>query len=389
MPSATLGEAPAPLRGVRVISLAEQYPGPFATMILADLGADVILVERPSGGDPTRRFGGHFTALSRNKRSITLDLKNQHGKEVLMRLLSGADVLIEGFRPGVMARLGLGADEVRTALPDLIYTSISSFGQTGPLSSRAAHDIAVQGMAGYVDGGAAAPLPLGDISAAMFATIGVVSALYERSRTGQGRTIDVAMLDSLLAWRSTALVSELNGLVPAPYPPEDPGYGVFHVGPDRVPYTLSISGEDSHWRELCLALGRSDLAGIPTLEREARAAELTREISTSMELVEPAVLEAALAAHGVTLGRVNDSAAIANDEHVMAREGIRPIEDDPTVRVVGHPVRFDGESVRIVRPSPRLGEHTREILRDCGFDESSINDLIDAGAVSESRDFVG
>src|SRR5216683_5560065 len=136
-----------PLKGVRVLSMAEQYPGPFASLVLADLGADVVLVERPNGGDPSRRFTGHFEALNRNKRSIALDLKNAADRTVFHSLLATADVLMEGFRPGVMARLGLGADRLREKNPALIYTSISSFGHSGPLSDRGGHDILVQGLA--------------------------------------------------------------------------------------------------------------------------------------------------------------------------------------------------------------------------------------------------
>ena len=189
-----------PLSGIRILSLAEQYPGPYATMLLADLGADVIMVERPGGGDPSRRFAGLFASFNRNKRSVVLDLKSADGRDEFLRLVDTADVVMEGFRPGVMSRLKIGADELRARKPSLIFVSISSFGQTGPQAGVAGHDLSIQAAAGMIDvplgqeAGLALPvLPLADISSAMFAAMGVVTALFARSKSEQGATIDVSM----------------------------------------------------------------------------------------------------------------------------------------------------------------------------------------------------
>ncbi|MFC4945789.1 CaiB/BaiF CoA transferase family protein [Pseudonocardia sp. GCM10023141] len=374
---------------MRVVSLAEQYPGPFATMLLADMGADVVLVERPRGGDPTRRFSGHFEALNRNKRSIAVDLKQDAGRAVFLDLVAGADVLIEGFRPGVMARLGLDPVELQRRFPDLVCASVSSFGQTGPLGARGGHDLSVQGLAGYVQPGdrpAPAPLPLADIASAMFAALGIVSALLGRERGGRASRVDVSMLDSLVSWRSTAIVSALNGLAPAPYPPEDPGYGVFAVGTGGELFTLSIAGEDHQWHALCTVLGRPDMATIEVSAREARREELSAWLAETLRGADPRDLEAALAGRGVGFGLVNDDAGVAKDPQVVARGVIAPVTGAPGLRVVRQPVLFDDRSGPITRPAPKLGEHTREILAELGYAPSKVEDLLLGVVVAASEE---
>jgi len=195
-----------PLAGIRIISMAEQFPGPYATMLLADLGADVILVERPNGGDPSRRFAGLFASLNRNKRSVVLDLKNTSDKERFLQLVDTADVVMEGFRPGVMKRLGLDAEVLRHRKPSLIFTSISSFGQNGPLAGVAGHDLSIQGVAGMIkvplgqeSRDDVPSLPMADIASGMFAALSIVTALFSRTQDKEGCTLDVSMLDSLVS----------------------------------------------------------------------------------------------------------------------------------------------------------------------------------------------
>lgn len=381
-PEAAPQPAASLLEGVRVLSLAEQYPGPLATMVLADLGADVILIERPQGGDPTRRFPGHFEGLNRGKRSVAVDLKTSAGTGILWELIATADVLIEGYRPGVIQRLGFSAEAVRARHPALVYCSISAFGQTGPLSERASHDLTSQGIAGFVVGDESpspAPLPLADISSGMFAIVGVLTALYSRQRCGKGSTVDVAMLDSLLSWRSSTLAASLNSLDPAPYPPEDPGYGVFRTR-DGSFVTLSIAGEDHHWRALCEVLGLADLGQLTTVEREASRSIVEPILRQSILRADPALLASLLAEAGVALGPVNNDEEVASDDQVLARQLI--VRTPSGARVVRQPIVFDGLRSAIPAGAPQLGQHTEEILLDAGYSHSDIVSLLDSGVLA-------
>jgi crotonobetainyl-CoA:carnitine CoA-transferase CaiB-like acyl-CoA transferase len=370
------------LAGVKVLSLAEQYPGPYATMLLADLGADVTLVERPRGGDPSRRFSGHFEALNRNKRSVALDLKTEGGRDAFWRLAADADVVMEGFKPGVMARLGLGADDVHRRFPRVVYVSISSFGHSGPLSTRGGHDITMQGMAGLVDTAARkpAPLPLADLSSAMFAAFATVCALLRRDRSGAGTAIDVSMLDCLVSWRSTMLVSELNGLAPAPYPPDDPGYGVFETSTGAL-ITLSIAGEDHQWSALCHAAGLGHLARLTTVEREQRAAEVSQELCRAIRDADWSELQRALSAGGVGFGPVHNGITALDDAQVASRGMLVDTPGSPH-RVLRQPVLMDGAGGAVRRGAPRLGEHTAELLRAAGYSEAELSDLESSGAIA-------
>ncbi len=369
------------LDGIRILSLAEQYPGPFATMVLADLGADVVMIERPQGGDPSRRFPGHFEGLNRGKRSIAVDLKTPAGAGILWRLLATADVLIEGFRPGVMQRLGFSSADVRDRFPTLLYCSISAFGQTGPLSKRATHDLAVQGIAGFITGDGTptpAPLPLADISSGMFAIVGVLTALYSRQQNGNGSTVDVSMLDSLLSWRSSTLVASMNNLDPAPYPPEDPGYGVFQTCDGRF-VTLSIAGEDRHWKAVCETLKLTDLADLTTAQREASRSTILPRLQLAIRQADPTRLESLLAREGVALGPVNADEDVASNDQVVARRVI--IQTSSGARVVRQPITFDGLHSPVPSGAPKLGQHTEEILLGAGYGDSEIRSMLDSGVI--------
>ncbi len=311
--------ASLPLAGVRVLSLAEQYPGPYATMLLADLGADVILVERPDGGDPSRRFAGLFAAFNRNKRSVALDLKSASGLEQFLGLVDTADVVVEGFRAGVMDRLKIGAAALRARRPSLVFVSISSFGQIGPGgaggaggagASLAGHDLSIQAAAGMIDvplgqeAALALPmLPLADISSAMFAAMGIVTALFARTRNGQGSTIDVSMLDSLASWMTPFLVPPLNQLPTRILPPRDPGYGLFATADGRQ-ITLSIAGEDRMWATLCRLLELESFAALPERERSDRAGEITPHLRAAVGRWNYAALYQRLQDEGIAFGPV-------------------------------------------------------------------------------------
>lgn len=358
-----------PLAGVRVLSLAEQYPGPYATLLLADLGADVILVERPDGGDPSRRFPGLFTAFNRNKRSVALDLKSEQGRAAFLALVDTADAVLEGFRPGVMARLKLDAEVLRARKPGLVFVSISSFGQNGPLATVAGHDLSIQGVAGMLDvpagqeTGAAMPvLPLADIASAMFAALGVVSALLARTRSGLGAQIDVSMLDSLLSWMTPFLVPAMNGLPARRLPPEDPGYGLFATADGRQ-ITLSIAGEDHMWAALCGLLGLDEFAALNEQQRSARAEEIVPRLRAALAQHPHDWLCERLEAERIAFGPVRKLGEVADEPQVAARGMVVPLAGPGgTLRYIRQPLMFDGSTGSLTRPTPALGEHNAEVL---------------------------
>jgi crotonobetainyl-CoA:carnitine CoA-transferase CaiB-like acyl-CoA transferase len=358
-----------PLHGVRILSLAEQYPGPYATMLLSDLGADVILVERPGSGDPSRRFPGLFASFNRGKRSVTIDLKSPEGLADFLRLVDTADVVMEGFRPGVMARLKVGADDLRARRPSLVYVSISSFGQTGPSRDVAGHDLSIQGAAGMIDvpvgqeAGYRPPvMPLADIASAMFAALGVVSALLARSRTARGATVDVSMLDSLVSWMTPFLMPPMNGLPVRQLPPPEPGYGLFATADGRQ-ITLSIAGEDAMWADLCRLLQLTQFAGLDEEARIARRDEIDPVLRGALATWSYESLYAALEVEGIAFGPVLRPHEVLADPQLLSRRMAVDI-DDPNGRqtVIRQPNLFDGAGGTIVLPVPRLGQHNGELL---------------------------
>ena len=364
MPMTTL-----PLAGVRILSLAEQFPGPYATLLLADMGADVILVERPGQGDPSRRFAGLFASLNRNKRSVTLDLKSAQGRAQFLGLVDTADVVLEGFRPGAMARMKLDAETLRARKPDLICMSISSFGQTGPSIGVAGHDLSIQAAAGMVDvvpgqeGATALPvLPLADIASAMFAALGIVSALLARSRSGKGSQVDVSMLDSLVSWMTPFLVPPLNGLPTRPLPPLDPGYGIFATADGRQ-ITLSIAGEDHMWHALCDLLALPALAALNEQQRSDRAAEIGPQLRAAMMLQPHDALCRELEARRVAFGPVLALDQVLQHPQMVARRmTVQATGASAAQTFVRQPLLFDGAAPVSVLPVPALGQHNQELL---------------------------
>jgi crotonobetainyl-CoA:carnitine CoA-transferase CaiB-like acyl-CoA transferase len=259
---------------VRVISLAEIYPGPYATLLLSDLGADVVMIERTGGGDPARGFPALFGALNRGKRSAAIDIKQPVGIDCARRLIDGADVLVEGFRPGVMERLGLGADVLRERNPGLIYASLTGFGPGSPYGTRPAHDLSFQALAGVLGPEPTPPgvVPWADVVSGVFGALGIIAALLGRERTGRGTHVDVAMLDGLLSAVTPSLFGALNGL-DAGLPPHQPGYGCFATADGRL-LSLSVTVQDAFWRRLCAALELDDVADLSLADRESAYDEL-------------------------------------------------------------------------------------------------------------------
>ena len=358
-----------PLTGVRVLSLAEQYPGPYATMLLADLGADVILVERPGSGDPSRRFPGLFASFNRNKRSVVLDLKAAADREQFLRLVDSADVVLEGYRPGVMARLQISSEVLLARKPSLVFVSISSFGQNGPQTGLAGHDLSIQAAAGMIDvplgqeAGLSLPvLPLADISSAMFAALGVVTALFARSRSGQGAAIDVSMLDSLVSWMTPFLVPPINGLPTRTLPPLDPGYGLFATADGRQ-ITLSIAGEDHMWAALCRLLSLEQYAALREQERSDRAKEIEPHLRSAMARWPYESLYQRLESEGIAFGPVRRLHEVLDDPRMRARNMTVGMDgNNGRQTFLRQPLLLNGQGGTITCQAPALGQHTAEVL---------------------------
>ena len=370
-----------PLDGVRVLDLTIALAGPYCTLLLGDLGADVVKVESPEG-DQSRGWGppfvegesSYFLSVNRNKRSVVLDLKSPEGLAAARRLAAESDVLVENLRPGTAARLGLGPDELRAADPRLIYCSISGFGQDRP--SLAGYDQIVQGTSGMMSltGFADGPpvklgVPIGDIAAGMFAAHAVLAALYERERTGRGRVIDVAMQDSLMAlltyqggrYFATGQAPRREGNVHPTIAP----YGTFATADGFLNVAV---GSDSQFRAFAEALGAPALAGDERFrtnrDRQRNRAELTEEIESRLRERTTAAWKEALDGAGVPAGPILELDEVFADPGVRAR-GIEVTTRHPKAgewHMVGTPWRLDGERFTVRRPPPLLGEHTQEVL---------------------------
>lgn len=363
----------APLEGLKVVSLAEQYPGPYATLLLADLGADVVLVERPGAGDPARQLPAFFSALNRNKRSVALDLKTEPGRAALRALIRQSDVMLDGFRPGKLAAQGVGYAQLSAENPRLIYVAISGYGQDGPYRDRAGHDLSYQGLAGLLADQATAgkpgPVPANpwaDVCAALFTTIAVLAAVNGRRITGVGTQVDVSMTDALVSVMTIFLAPLMNGR-PLGELIREPAYGTFACADGRL-ITVSIAHEDWFWTPFAEILGLAELGRLKRAERVARCAELRGLIAERIATKSLAEWAPLLDAGGIPWGPVNRLEDVAGDPHFQARQLFQTIlcPDGSVEQHVIQPLKLGNFAGRIVRPAPALGEHTGDVLRELG-----------------------
>jgi crotonobetainyl-CoA:carnitine CoA-transferase CaiB-like acyl-CoA transferase len=377
-----------PLEGIRVADFTQALSGPYCTMLLADLGADVVKVEMPGRGDDSRHWGppfvgdtaAYFLAVNRNKRSIELDLRSPGGMEAAAALVAGSDVLVENWRPGTAARLNLDAATLRQRHPRLVHCSISGFGADGP--PRAGYDQIVQGMSGWMSltGDADGPptkagVPVGDISAGMFAAHAIMAALFKRERTGEGAVVDVAMLDSLvamLAYQATRYFA--TGVSPLREGNQHATIAPYGTFPTRDGSLNVCVGNDLQFKRLCDALDAQPLDEDPLYQtnqlRLQHRDELTQKISAVMaELTSADVLER-LERAGVPAGPIRTLDEVFSDEEVQGRGLQLRIDHEQLgeVSMPGGPWRIDGEPVSARRPPPVLGQHTSEILRSLDND---------------------
>jgi alpha-methylacyl-CoA racemase len=388
-----------PLEGVRVLDLTRLLPGGFCTMLFADLGADVLKVEEPGKGDYIRWMepfkggmsSGHI-ALNRGKRSMTLNLKDERGCDVLLRLVREADVLVESFRPGVMERLGVGYERLAAENPGLIYCAITGYGQDGPYRDRAGHDINYLGFGGVLDvigprdgDPVSAGVQIADVGGgALMAAVGILSALHDRKRTGRGRFVDISMLDGAVSWLAMHAAGYFMDGVP-------PKRGQMRLSGRLACYRIYRCGDGKHvtvgalepqfWAALCKALGVPEL-----VERQMAPPDEQIEIG---ERIQEILLRRSrdewvreLADLDACFGPVNDFREAFDDPQVVAR-GMRrevPTEAGPA-SAVGNPIKMVGEPAAPLGSAPGFGEHTDEALATAGYSEEEIASLRDAGVV--------
>jgi formyl-CoA transferase/CoA:oxalate CoA-transferase len=382
------------LSGIVVLDLTRVLSGPYATMLLGDLGATILKIEDPAGGDTTRHSAPfrngqshYFAAINRNKRSVAIDLKVPSGRDALLRLVTHADVLIENFRPGTMAKLGLDEAVLHAANPNLILCSISGFGQTGPLRNRIAYDVITQAMSGTLstNGEPDGPpvrlsVPIGDLAGGMMAVIGMLAALLGRGKGQAARIIDVSLHDTLIS-----LLGYMGSLYDiTSRPPARTGsrhqsivpYGTFRTADGWLAIAIFTT---PFWHKFCRAIGRPELA------REPRFARTRDRMNhrTALEVMVEGILATETTQHWETLfleADVPASAILSVPEalehpHTAAR-GMFPKLTHPaygSIRVPGPPLRLGGAQVETPLPPPLLGQDTEQVLRDIlGFDEAAI-----------------
>ncbi|MCX7620080.1 MAG: CoA transferase [Acidimicrobiales bacterium] len=365
-----------PLDGITVIDLTRVLAGPFCTMVLADLGAEVIKIERPGPGDDARAIGpfvngisAYFASLNRGKRSVALDLEDAHDRARLETLLADADVLVENFRAGTMERLGLGWESVHERHPQLVYAAISGFGHTGPYRHRPAYDVVVQGMGGIMsitgqEGGEPTRVgtSIGDIAAGLFSAIGICSALFHRALTGEAVKVDVSMLDCQVAILENAIARYVaTGEVPAPLGSRHPSITPFAAFPAADGWIVIAAGNDDLFQRLCDAIGRPELSVDPRFvsnsDRTEHHAELAEELESALRTRSVAEWLLILDEAGVPRGPVNDIPKVLADPQVRARNMLVELDDPdlPGFVVAGNPIKLsDFPDFPSRGPVPRL-----------------------------------
>jgi formyl-CoA transferase/CoA:oxalate CoA-transferase len=382
--------ARSPLEGVRVLDLTRYLAGPFATMLLADYGADVVKVESRKGREfrlpGQSRDPYFFLSSNRGKRSITLDLRSKRGREVFLRLLPGFDVLVENFRPQVMEALGLGAELLLEHHPRLVYCGISGFGASGPYRDRPGFDQIAQGMSGFMSltgtpesGPTRAGIAIGDLLAGIFAAQGVQLALLARERTGQGQVVETSLLEALvgvLSWGAGMFFE--NGQAPGPagqHHPLSSPYGRFRA---RDGFLNIAAGGAGMFEKLAQALDRESWLQDPRFADPLARLRHRDELSAAIEeVLAGADVESwveQINEAGVPAGPVFDLAQVFSDPQVLAREMLAelPHPEVGTFRTTGLPIKLSDTPGRIERRPPLHGEHTDEVLAECGFDGQEI-----------------
>jgi len=385
------------------LSFGRALSGPFAAMLLADLGAEVIKIEAPKIGDFARAngpfvegIGSYFLSINRGKKSFTLNLKKDRAKKMVFKLVEQVDVVLENFRPGVMDSLGLGYEVMREHNPKIIFASISGFGQNGPYAQRPAYDMIAQGMGGVVSitgtpGGPPVRVgySIGDMGASLFTVIAICAALYERERSGKGQQIDVAMMDSQVALCENACARYFaSGKVPKPLGSRHPLLTPFQIFQTQDGSIVLIAFADNDFKNFCRAAGKEDWISDERFNtlgaRLQNYALFEKEMNELMRTRTTKAWLKALDDHSVMCGPVNDIEQVVNDPHVQAREMIREVTHPRAgkLKVVGTPMKFSRTPCQIEKASPDLGEHNQEVAQTLlGLSEEELETLKKEGVI--------
>lgn len=411
--TSTEGGATGPLSGIKVLDLSRVLAGPWCAQVLGDLGAEVIKVEQPGQGDDTRRWGppfledgsgdaAYYLCANRNKQSVAIDLAKPEGAALIRQLIERADVVLENFRVGGLAKYGLDYSSVKAIKPDVIYCSITGFGQTGPLKDTGGYDFLIQGMSGLMSvtglpdgepggGPMKVGLPVCDLQTGLYAAISILAALQHRNRTGKGQHIDLALLDTQVSLLANQASNWMNGgMVPR-------RLGNQH--PNTVPYQdfacadgdiLVAIGNDRQFRQFMAMLGRPELAEDPrfansggrSVNRDALLAEMRPLIATW----KAADLIAAMQAAGLPGGKVNEIPEVLEHPQIAARELVQEMErsDGTRVKVLGFPAKFSATPATYRTAPPRSGENTRAVLQQAlGMTDAQVDALSANGVIAE------
>ena len=404
MANVTIKKMSGPLEGLKVIDLSHIMAGPACSMLLADMGADVIKVEKIPGGEDARRMvpptvgdeSAAFLIMNRNKRGIALNLKTEAGRDALSRLLKDADVLIENYRRGMMEKMGFGYDALHALNPKLIYCSISGFGRTGPYADRGGFDLVAQGMSGLMSITGERPgcppmkvgAPITDITAGILACVGVLAALHARESTGQGQMVDTSLFEAGIThtyWHSAICFA--TGQAPGPMGSAHPLNAPYQAFPASDGWITVGAANQENWLRLLEALGAQELRDDPRFVDNAgrmrNLSLLTEALTPLFQRHSVAEWQLRLEQVGVPAGPVLDIAQMHADPQALAREMI--VETvHPAVgptKAIGLPIKFSDTPGGVRRPAPVFGQHTREVLREHGYSDSEIDQMAAQGAI--------
>ena len=383
-----------PLQDIKVIDFSQILAGPFCTMLLADMGADVIKIEKPNGGDDTRRYGppfiegesAAFLTLNRNKRSIVLDLKSEQGLAIVRHMLEDADVMIHNFRPGVVDRMGLAYEDVSALNPAIVYCTVSGFGTTGPYSSRAGFDLVAQGMSGLmsINGFPDSPpakvgVPMADLNTGMFCAYGILTAYINRLVTGKGQHVDASLIESGIAYTLYESATYFaTGEVAGPLGSAHRMIAPYQAFATQDGYINIGAANQNNWERMCRAVGRENL-----LDDERFASNPERMVS--IDALTPIMEETfrtqttghwvkTLEKAGVPCGPIYNMEQVYADPHVQSREMAVPLEHPKSgsIRNIGVAVKLSDTPGSVRTPAPLLGQHTNEVLTEFGYEDTDI-----------------